>query len=271
MKKDDLGTRMKQYEAVTDQVLIRKMPVVGRIDGKAFHTLTKGMRRPWDDDLMACMNAAAMAIAEEAQGCKIVYVQSDEINILLLDTERRETQPWFGYESRKLCSIAAATATAAFCVEYSQRFPERWATLVETKGYGRLPRFDARFWNLPDHEVPNYFVWRQQDAIRNSKQMLGRAYFSHNELNGKSSNEICAMVKEEHGVDWLDLELKYSIGSTFIRKQIMESLTWEDARTGERLTREVGRNRWVEDSFLFDHETFFQRIPGTNHYAMRGL
>src|SRR5690606_27401510 len=145
---------MKMYEAVTNNTLIRKIPVVGRIDGKSFSTLTKGMNQPWDDDLMACMRAAALAIAEEAQGCKIVYVQSDEINVLLMDDERLETQPWFGYKARKLCSIAAATATAAFCVEYSQRFPERWTALIETNGYGRLPRFDARFWNLPENEVP---------------------------------------------------------------------------------------------------------------------
>jgi tRNA(His) 5'-end guanylyltransferase len=234
--------------------------VVGRIDGKSFSTLTKGMNQPWDDDLMACMNAAAIAIAEEAQGCKVVYVQSDEINILLMDTDRQETQPWFGYETRKLCSIAAATATAAFCVEYSQRFPERWAALIESQGYGRLPRFDARFWNLPEHEVPNYFIWRQKDAIRNSKQMLGRAYFSHSQLNGKSSNEIVEMVLKEHGVNWLDFEFKYTIGSTYLRKEVTETVTWKDRKTGEEMSKEVQRKSWLEDSFYFDYGNFFEKV-----------
>lgn len=271
MSRDDLGTRMKMYESVTDTTLVRKTPVVGRIDGKAFHTLTKGMNRPWDDDLMACMRAAALAIAEEAQGCKVVYVQSDEINVLLMDNERPETQPWFGYEARKLCSIAAATATAAFCVEYSQRFPERWTALVEGNGFGRLPRFDARFWNLPEHEVPNYFIWRQMDAVRNSKQMLGRSYFSHSALNGKSSDEVIAMVAEQHGVNWLDFDLRYTIGSTYLRKEVKETVTWEDRKTGEVQSREVDRKRWIEDAFFFDYDTFFERIPATNSFRMRSL
>jgi len=226
----------------------------------------QGMNQPWDDDLIACMRAAALAIAEEAQGCKIVYVQSDEINVLLMDDERLETQPWFGYKARKLCSIAAATATAAFCVEYSQRFPERWTALIETNGYGRLPRFDARFWNLPENEVPNYFIWRQKDAIRNSKQMLGRAYFSHSELNGKSSDEIISMVEKKYGVRWIDFEFKYTIGSTYLRKPVMELISWEDRKTGKVQSCEIERKRWVEDSFFFDYRTFFERIPTTNSF-----
>ena len=267
MKSDELGTRMKMYEAVSDQKLIRKIPVLGRIDGKAFSTLTRGMKAPWDEDFIECMKAAALAVCRDAQGCKLGYVQSDEISILLTDTEKISTEPWFGYESRKLCSIAASTATAAFLMEYMARFPERAEAL--RKGNSPLPRFDARFWNLPEREVPNYFVWRQQDAVRNSKQMLGRAYFSHKQLHKKSSNEIMKMVYDEHGINAIDFETKFIWGTLISRAEEVEEVTW--VRDGETMTKLAKRKNWkaMDKTPLVSYQDFFQTIPGTNTSVFR--
>lgn len=251
--KDDLGIRMKSYESVSDQTLVRKVPVVGRIDGKAFHTLTLGMKQPWDDNLVACMNAAAVALCKETQGCSLAYYQSDEISLLITDTSSRKAQPWFNYELRKMCSIAAATATAAFCVEYSRRFPERWGALLE--GNGPLPRFDARFWNIPEYEVPNYFIWRQIDAIRNSRQMFGRSYFSHGQLLNKSSQEICKMVRDTYGVDWESLDGKYKFGTLLSKHPVVESISITDL---DGYTKEVAveRKYWMPESYKFDYQSF---------------
>ena len=112
--RDSLGTRMKDYESVPRVRLVPKMPVLARLDGKAFHTLTRGLEKPVDWGFVRCMHAAARALCEEVQGCKLAYVWSDEITLLLVDYEDRKTQPWFDYEVQKMCSVSASTATQAF-------------------------------------------------------------------------------------------------------------------------------------------------------------
>lgn len=259
MKYDNLGNKMKELESASDFKLSTKIPVIGRIDGKSFHTLTKGMKTPWDDDFIECMKAAALAVASESTGSKLVYFQSDEISVLLTDYDNGKTEAWFNYETRKLCSIAAATATAAFCVEYSKRFPERWAELT-AGNYSKLPRFDARFWNVPADNVFDYFKWRQVDAIRNSKQMLARSYFTHKELLGKSSEEVLAMVESNFGVKWSDLEPKYAIGTTIVNKKFGEIVSFIDKRTGKSTTKEVFRSKWIEDFPIFTAEYITNKI-----------
>ena len=47
---DDLGLRMKHYyENIPQNRLVRRMPVIIRLDGRAFHTFTKGLRKPFDN------------------------------------------------------------------------------------------------------------------------------------------------------------------------------------------------------------------------------
>lgn len=183
MKPDALGTRMKRYEAAAKPLLVPRTPVIIRIDGRAFHTFTKGCARPYDPDLHACMWAAAKAVCADVAGCKLAYVQSDEISLLVTDYEALNTQPHFDYEVAKLCSTTAATASVAFLVECARRFPDRWARMLAT-GKG-LPTFDSRAYNVPREDVANYFIWRQKDAERNSLTMYAQAYYSHKELQGQ--------------------------------------------------------------------------------------
>jgi tRNA(His) guanylyltransferase len=192
--KSTLGDRMKDYESIRRGRLLRKMPVILRLDGKAFHTLTRGMNRPYDPLFQGCMWITAQRLCEEVQGCRLAYVQSDEISLLLTDYESIDTEGWFGYDIQKMTSVAASIATAHFNMQFALNFPEK----------GRVAYFDCRAFNLPMREVCNYFIWRQQDATRNSIQMLGQAHFSHKQLHKKNTKDIQEMLFQEYGINWND-------------------------------------------------------------------
>ena len=109
--KDSLGDRMKGYESVPRARLIPRMPVLLRLDGKAFHTLTRGMDKPVDARFQKCMWEAARRLCSEVQGCQVAYVQSDEITLLLIDYQTLTTDRWFDYDLQKMCSVAAGFAS----------------------------------------------------------------------------------------------------------------------------------------------------------------
>ena len=179
--KDDLGDRMKRdYESRTRFLLPRRTYTLLRIDGKAFHTYTRGCTRPCDLELMADMDTAAAALCKEAQGAALGYVQSDEISVLLTDFNDTGTEAWFDGNLQKLASISASIVTAHFNTA-------RFARGVTDK----LAVFDARVWTIPARvEVENYFIWRQQDATKNAISMTAQAHFSHASLPGLSTDRM---------------------------------------------------------------------------------
>lgn len=208
---DELGKRMKEYyEQVPKTRLVRRMPVAIRIDGKAFHTFTRGFEKPFDRILILAMQNTMQKLCENIQGCVFGYTQSDEITLILKDYNKLNTSAWFDYEVQKMCSIAASMATLYF----NQEFRNLLNTSMEGKvGLSEVDiahmcardkgaMFDARCFNIPKEEVANLIYWRQIDAYRNSRQMAGQAYFSAKELNGKSCTEIVGMLKEERGIDF---------------------------------------------------------------------
>jgi tRNA(His) 5'-end guanylyltransferase len=190
---------MKRYELSSKNFLSPRTPVIARIDGRAFHTFTKKCTRPYDANFHACMWAAAKAVCADVAGCKLAYVQSDEISLLITDYENINTSPHFDYEISKLCSTMAATTATAFLVAFIRMFPEQGAKLLSTeKG---LPTFDARAYNVPREDVANYFIWRQKDAERNALSMYAQSLFSHKELHKVSSVQKQELLKEK-GILW---------------------------------------------------------------------
>lgn len=180
-----LGTRMKEYYEFPYQTkLPRRMPVIIRIDGKAFHTLTKDMVRPFDETFFDYMLTVAQKLVGEVQGCELAYGQSDEISFLMHNYKRLETSAWFDNEVQKLCSITASLASTYF-----------------TKISGLIGAFDARVFVLPEDEVANYFIWRQEDAKRNSVQMVAQSLYSHKQLHGKKNNDLLQMISNT-GIDY---------------------------------------------------------------------
>ena len=231
MDTSDLANRMKEYEKRNQYYLQKRTPVAIRVDGRNFHTFTKGFQRPFDKILMTTMQETAKYMCENIQGAKFAYVQSDEITIILVDYDTLETDCWFNYRTDKLCSISASMATMAFnkfftknvnyfemTHEYDDTINEYCTTLVNAAEKGAM--FDARVFNIPKEEVCNLIYWRQLDATRNSIQMVGQANFSHKELQNKSCNMIQEMLFAEKGINWNDYPTYLKRGSCCIKTTI---------------------------------------------------
>ena len=244
---DDLGMRMKSYyEEIPKTKLVRRMPVIIRIDGKAFHTFTRGMLKPFDPVLMGAMQYTMKDLCENIQGCVLGYTQSDEISLLLIDYKKLTSSAWFDNEVQKMCSISASMATAYFShnleaqlggwlLEHGgQNGFEDYETLMKRKTLFEHALFDARCFNIPKEEVANYFYWRQLDATRNSIESVGQAYFSHNELHKKSCNDIQDMLHEQKGINWNDFSTPEKRGTCCIREEIQDG-------------KAVLRREWVID------------------------
>lgn len=182
---DTIQERMKKnYEDRHRIYLIKRIPVIIRVDGRAFHTMTKKFRKPFDMSLIVAMKQTAMELVRELQGAKIAYIQSDEISILLTDFDRLTTEAWFDYNLQKITSVSASIATLAF--------NKAWTELLRHDATNAT--FDARAFNIPREEVCNYFISRQRDWLRNSISMLARSKFSHSKLVGKKRDEMKAML-----------------------------------------------------------------------------
>lgn len=234
-----LSDRMKEYENVSNVFLTRKTPVVARIDGRAFHKFTKGFVRPYDGILKECMLNTTKKLCESIQGCVLGYTQSDEISLLLEDYEKITTDAWFRYRIQKIVSISASMATLYFNSIFENILNDEGYDYYSKSLTGKIPDddkyiwnqlsryylpkvdtalFDSRVFNLPKEEVCNYFIWRQQDATRNSIQLLGQSRFSHKQLNKKSCNDIQDMLMKEYAINWNNIETKYKRGSCVIKK-----------------------------------------------------
>ena len=181
--KTSLGDRMKGYENINRNHLISRMPVILRLDGKAFHTFTKGFDKPYDKIMAKSMESTMRYLCENIQGCVLGYTQSDEITLVLVDYQTFDTTSWFDNNIQKMVSVAASMATLEFNRVFG-RLTNGFGGYVHEKAVNKGACFDCRAFNVPKEEVTNCVLWRQQDAIRNSIQALGQAHFSHKELHG---------------------------------------------------------------------------------------
>jgi tRNA(His) guanylyltransferase len=247
MSQDSLGDRMKSYEDCYRTTLPIRMPVILRIDGKAFHTYTQGCKRPVDPGLVECMNLTAIELCKKVQGCQIAYVQSDEISLLLTNYQEIDTQSWFDNNLQKMVSISAAIASVTFttnsdkiwgedCVEGGDGYPI-------CRDIIKPAYFDSRAWVMPKEDVTNYFLWRQQDATRNSVQMLARTLYSHKQLENKSNPELQELCFQK-GVNWNDCPTSQRRGRCIVKTKTMKE--GKNPKTGEVFQAE--RTEWVVDN-----------------------
>ena len=229
--RDEIGKRMKEYyEQIPKTKLMRRTPVIIRIDGKAFHTFTRGFERPFDEILIQSMQETTKYLCENIQGCVLGYTQSDEISLVLVDYQTFHTAAWFDYEVQKMVSVAASMATMAFNRIFTQNVNNYCIREVEGKEdtskkaayYKAIMQgalFDARVFNIPKEEVTNCIYWRQLDASRNSIQMVGQAMFPHKELQGKSCNDIQDMLVEQKGINWNDFPAYKKRGTCVVKEE----------------------------------------------------
>lgn len=223
------------YENRSKTYLTRRTPVMIRLDGKAFHSFTKGFSRPYDKIFHNAMNATLLYLCKNIQGCKFGYTQSDEITLVLTDYDTLTTDGWFDYAVQKMCSISASMATLEFNRRFAEFAFEWWAehskepdfdetrgniykAYIRSKDKGAM--FDARVFSIPEEEVANAFIWRQQDATRNAIQMLGQTHFSHNLLEHKSCNDIQDMLFLEKGINFNDMPTEFKRGICCYRKEV---------------------------------------------------
>lgn len=228
---DELGKRMKTYyEQIPQSKLMRRCPVCIRIDGKAFHSYTRGFQKPFDSILVKTMQDTMKYLCENIQGCVLGYTQSDEITLILVDYKRLNSSAWFDYEVQKICSIAASMATMAFNKCFADNvvnFCSNAKELLSNEEFDKIfgiygskvgkAMFDARCFNIPKEEVTNLIYWRQLDATRNSIQMVGRSKFSHKQLENKSCSDIQDMLMNEYQINWNNIPTYLKRGSCCIK------------------------------------------------------
>ena len=256
---DDLGVRMKTfYEQIPKTKLMRRCPVAIRVDGKAFHTFTRGFHKPFDEVLIKSMQETMKYLCENIQGCVLGYTQSDEITLILVDYKKLTSSAWFDYEVQKICSIAASMATMAFNKFFrdnvgdylyenydDQYLADYIKTLQNAVDKGAM--FDARCFNIPKEEVTNLVYWRQLDASRNSIQMVGQACFSHKELQNKSCNDIQDMLMTQKGINWNDLPTYQKRGSCCVRNKIV--IEYDGVMvTAQLRDTSKSENEWIIDT-----------------------
>jgi len=198
--KNNIGDRIKKYEQVSKTILLPRSYIVLRVDGKAFHSFTKKMNKPFDDKLIESMVKAGERTAKQIMGFKLGYHQSDEFTFVLTDTDSFESQIYFDGEVQKLCSVVASMFGAYFNSEMG----------------GTEAIFDCRAFNVPKEDVANVFIWRQRDWERNSVQMFTRSFYSHKECENKKISDMHEMLFKK-AKNWTELSDVYKNG-TFITR-----------------------------------------------------
>ena len=247
MKNKSLGDRMKEYENISRIYLTRRMPLIMRIDGKAFHSFTKGFDRPFDTIFMNSMKYIAIKLCESIQGCKLAYIQSDEISLLITDYDDISTQAWFEKNLQKMVSVSASIATLAFNKRFTAEVNNKYqSSFINNDKYQKYSNkfytamFDSRAFILPREEVVNYFIWRQQDATRNAILSIGAANFSVKELYKKKCNDIQEMLIQEKGINFNNYPIDQKRGSCCIKE------TYNiETNKGNAI-----RNRWIIDESI---------------------
>lgn len=228
--KDELGERIKTfYEDRFRYKLPRRAYTIIRIDGKSFHTYTRGLQRPFDEGLIEDMNNTTAFLCKNIMGAKMGYVQSDEISILISDFDTLETQSWFDYNVQKMTSVGASLATSEFNRlridryirdKYNDGITNITQLFIENLSNVKLANFDARVFQIPSRvEVENYFIWRQQDAVRNSISSVAQSLYSPKELNGVKTNEMQELIFQK-GINWNDYDFRKKRGAVIGKVEV---------------------------------------------------
>jgi tRNA(His) 5'-end guanylyltransferase len=158
-------------------------------------------KKPFDDKVIQNIQEIAIDLCQEVMNTKLAYLQSDEINLLLVDYENLESQPWFNAEIQKITSVSASLASSKFSLKE-----------------GMEVTFDSRVFIVPPLEVNNYFVWRQQDAVRNSIQAVAQSAFSSKELRGLNNSQLQELLWFDKQINWSKLPTVYKRGFCIIKK-----------------------------------------------------
>ena len=275
--RDELGDRMKShYENRTRVYLPRRTYTIIRVDGKCFSGFTKNLNRPFDIGLMSDMDETAKYLCSKIQGAKIGFVQSDEISILMTDFDKLDTDAWFDGNIQKIVSVAASHAASKFNqLRWMRYVNERYnngdkADSVSWEWFEgvrklRLVDFDARTFTIPSlTEVCNYFIWRQQDTVRNSISSVAQSLYSSEELHGKNMSQQQDMIHEK-GQNWNDYPAMQKRGRFIFKKEVKCETEFKGK---EFMQQSYIRNMWVSEecpTFTAEPDFLLEFIPNINN------
>jgi len=216
-KELSLGDRMKLYENIeADRRFMPCVPVIARIDGRAFHTLCRGMNRPYDERMIMAMRSTTAFLVEES-AAKIGYTQSDEITLVFF-SDHPSSQIFFDGKIHKMTSVLASLASAKFSELFLDAFGYRPVGVA----------FDCRCWTVPNkQEAVNCLIWREQDAVRNSVTSAALSVYSHKECHGKHEGDKHEMLRAK-GINWNNYPAMFKRGSYFQRISFERTLSADE-------------------------------------------
>ena len=241
-KNDSLGDRMKAYEKQTCGIkLIPRIPVIARLDGKGFSKFTRGLKRPYDERLSNLMIKTVKYLVKETNA-NCGYTQSDEITLMWY-TDKIESSIYFDGRLFKMLTDLSAMASVFFNRHLAEYLPEK---------ANKMPRFDCRVYNVPTlDEAVNSFLWRENDATKNSISMAAQSVYSHTQLDNKNGADKQEMLFQK-GINWNDYPNYFKRGTYIQRKRVLTSFTAEEieklpAKHNARKDPNYQIERWVID------------------------
>ena len=260
----DLRTRMESYERVYDNIVVSETPLLIRVDGRAFHTFTKGFDKPFDRIFTETMQETMKYLCENIGNTVLGYTQSDEITIVVY---AYHTDDWFSNRLEKIVSLSAAMAT----FQFNKIFKEKVDSVLEdidestskrAKAYRKAIEtgglFDARVMTVPLEDVNNALIYRQSDAVRNSISTLAQSIYKQSELKGVNKNQLQDKMFTEHGVNWNNYPTEVKRGSCCIKVPV-------------EVANGVIRNKWVIDreipTFSVDRDYVNSRLKAKQEEA----
>ncbi len=217
-KKETLGDLIKGYEANYNLTLPKRTPLIIRIDGRAFHTFTHGFDKPYDEIFIKSMQETMKMLCEEIPGCQFGYVESDEISLLVWETNN-DSIPWFANRLQKICSMSAAMATLYFNQNF-KKFLSDYSEEEKPKHYKAIEKggmFDSRVFVIPESVINPYFVWRQNDCTRNSILGLSYVYYSQKQIQNLKCDDLQNKLLTEQNVNWNNEPIVHKRGTCAYR------------------------------------------------------
>ena len=232
MKFKNLEDKCLYYRSLTDYKLLPNTPIIVMLDGKNFSTLIKNnFRKPFDDDFINMMNKTAQFLCNNVQGVKFAYTQSDEISLLITDYDTPETDTPFGGRICKLQSILASLATSEFnrqFILYNIYHADKWnigaGDCVDIIKKMKMAQFDCKVWPVPtENDAFAWFLYRQLDCIKNSKQQTAQTYLPHKDLLRKDADEQIEMLFNRKGINWNTFIPDYRLGRFVYKVETTET------------------------------------------------
>ena len=272
MKFDSLEDKCLYYRGLTDYRILPNSNIIVMLDGKNFSTLVKNnFKKPFDDYFINMMNNTAKFLCEQVQGCKFAYVQSDEISLLITDYDTQKTDTLFGGRLCKIQSILASLATSEFnrhFINYKLSGIDKshdglgLSDVCNAIGKMKMAQFDCKCWTVPNqNDAYAWFLYRQLDCIRNSKQQTAQTYLPNKHLFKKNTDEQVALCNEKTNIDWNDFDDKYKFGRFIFKEENELTTTLPNGKTitftrnkftihpAFELTEEVGKEKFMKVAF----------------------